>query len=178
MRTQAKSRAWRAVPGVLVALAGIGLAASLVLLEPPAHAQGVAQHDFVGAERCRACHQKEYESWSRGPHARALDALSAAERKDARCLTCHTMAPEVDDPELGGIQCETCHGAGKWYSKAYIMRDKELRAALGFVDPDEKTCLRCHTETSPSIRPWMYEEKREAIRHWSEDVASAPSPTR
>ena len=46
------------------------------------------------------------------------------------------------------------------------MRDKELREQLFLTTPDEKTCTRCHTESSPSLRPFVYEEKLEKIRHW------------
>jgi hypothetical protein len=119
---------------------------------PGAHAGGVVEHDYVGAESCRSCHQAQYDAWAKGPHARAMESLSEHERKDARCQQCHTMVPQDPDPALAGIQCETCHGPGK--------------AQLYFAVPDEKTCARCHTESSPSLTPFVYSEKLERIRHW------------
>jgi hypothetical protein len=126
----------------------------------------VAEHDYAGAERCRSCHQEQYDVWAKGPHASAMEPLSKHERRDARCQQCHTMVPGDPDPALSAIQCETCHGPGKWYSESYVMKDAELREKLFFAVPDEKTCARCHTDSSPSIRPWDYEAKLEKIRHW------------
>ncbi len=135
---------------------------------PAAHAQSgsVAAHDYVGAERCGSCHEAEFKIWQGSLHARALEALPEKDRADPRCLTCHTMVVEDRGPALTGIQCETCHGPGRHYSIDYVMRDDDLRAQLGFAVPTEKTCLRCHTDTSPSLRPFTYAEKLEAIRHW------------
>ena len=151
----------------LVLIPALLVAVTLALVaEPQARAEGVVEHELVGAERCRACHEKQYDIWSKGPLARAMDRLSERERKDPRCIQCHTMAPDVPDPALVGIQCETCHGPGKWYSKDHVMRDRELRAALRFAVPDEKTCERCHTANTPAVRPFSYAEKLERIRHW------------
>lgn len=155
------------LPSSLVLVPALAFAAVIAFVaEPQARAEGVGEHDFVGAERCRACHEAQYDVWSRGPHARAMESLSERERRDPRCTQCHTMAPEVPDPALAGIQCETCHGPGRWYSKDHVMRDRELRAALRFAEPDEKTCERCHTANTPAIRPFTYAEKLERIRHW------------
>jgi hypothetical protein len=126
----------------------------------------VAGHDYVGAERCRSCHEQAFTMWSTSPHARALDALPEKDRNDPRCLTCHTMVVDDRSPALVGVQCETCHGPGRHYSVEYVMRDADLRVQTGFLEPAEKTCLRCHTEASPSLRPFTYAEKLEAIRHW------------
>lgn len=150
-----------------VALAATALGGIVFLAPPPgARAQAVGQHDYIGAEQCRSCHEAEYEAWARGPHARAWDVLSAREKKDTRCVQCHTMAPDVLEATLVGVQCEACHGPGRYYASEPVMRDRELREALYLVVPDETTCARCHTETSPSLLPFRYEEKLEAIRHW------------
>lgn len=150
----------------LPVLAAAAVTALVVVNDTDARAGGVVQHDFVGAERCRSCHQEEFKAWSEGPHARAMEALSDRERQDARCKQCHTMVPDDLDPSLQGIQCETCHGAGRWYSESWVMRDRELREQLFLTKPDEKTCTRCHTESTPSLKPFVYEEKLEKIRHW------------
>jgi hypothetical protein len=148
------------------ALAG-AFVLTMIAAQPKAIASGVVAHDFVGAERCRSCHVEEYEAWRNGPHARAMEALGERERNDPRCKQCHTMVPSDPDPVLAGIQCETCHGPGKWYSTDWAMRDAELRELQGFAKPDAKTCARCHTDSTPSIEPFVYEQKLEKIRHWS-----------
>lgn len=139
----------------------------------PAHAAGVYDHDFVGAERCRSCHTAEYDKWKRGPHARAFDALSEADQKDPTCLSCHTTVPSDLSPQLTAVQCETCHGAGRYYTAEYVMRDAVLRAELNLVTPDEKTCARCHTESTPSLTAFDYKAALERIRHWPEPTKEA-----
>ena len=133
---------------------------------PRAQSGSVAAHDYVGAERCRSCHEQAYTTWSTSPHARALDVLPEKDRSDPRCLTCHTMVVDDRSAGLTGIQCESCHGLGRWYSVEYVMRDEDLRLQVGFTPPSEKACLRCHNENSPSLRPFTYAEQLEAIRHW------------
>ena len=130
-----------------------------LLLLAPAAAPG---QGYIGAETCRACHPAAYEAWRDGPHARALERLPAEARKDARCTSCH--APAVDRG-VQGVSCETCHGPGRVYAHDYVMRDRELARAVGLQDPGEKACLACHTESTPSLRPFSYREKLPLIRH-------------
>ena len=45
--------------------------------------------DLVGPESCKGCHPAAYTAWQLSKHARATDSLSEAQKKDARCLSCH-----------------------------------------------------------------------------------------
>jgi hypothetical protein len=131
--------------------------------------QRVMDHDYIGADRCRACHAEEYAAWEKSPHARSLDSLSERDRADPRCLSCHTMVPDDLTAGLLGVQCESCHGGGRHYALDYVMRDAELRQKLNFVAPvDEARCTRCHTENSPALGKFSHAEKRELIRHWKD----------
>ena len=144
------------------------LLALLVALPLPAAAQG-----YIGAETCKACHAAAYEAWRDGPHAHALDRLPESSRKDPRCTSCHAPAAEQG---AQGVTCETCHGQGRVYAQSYVMRDRELARAVGLQDPGEKTCLACHTESTPSLRPFAYPEKLLLIRHWGEERPAAKAP--
>src|SRR3954471_1769318 len=95
----------------------LGLA--LVLIAPAALAA-----DFLGPESCKACHPAAYQAWQTSKHARALQVLSPAQQKDARCLSCH--APDQQDQHVPNVTCETCHGGGQYYSANYVMKDSEL----------------------------------------------------
>ena len=66
---------------------------------------------------------------------------------------------------LSGVSCETCHGAGRVYAQAYVMRDPELARAVGLVDPGERTCAACHTESTPSLDRFEYAKKLSLILH-------------
>ena len=138
------------------------------------HAQSgrVVDHDFVGADRCKSCHTSAHTQWQNSAHARAMDALSPKEQQDARCLSCHTTLAEDTSAPLAGVQCEACHGPGRYYALDYVMRDAELRSALLMTDPSEQTCQRCHTDSSPSLHSFVYGVKREAIRHWASEIPS------
>ena len=121
--------------------------------------------DFVGPESCKGCHQAAYEAWQQSKHARAMDSLSDAQKKDARCLTCH--APDQAQQATAHITCETCHGGGQYYSPSYVMKDSELVRLVGLVDPSEKQCRTCHDASTPSLRPFDFKESLKAIDHWS-----------
>jgi hypothetical protein len=83
-------------------------------------------------------------------------------------MACH--APDADKG-LPGVSCEACHGAGRLYSPAYVMRDPELARAVGLLDPGEKTCLACHTESTPSLGKFEYARKLPLIEHGGDRAA-------
>lgn len=150
----------RSVASVIVAVA-------LAALAPRA---AVGQ-GYIGAETCKACHLAAYEAWRDGPHAHALDRLPEQSRKDPRCTSCHSPAL---DQGASGVTCETCHGPGRAYSQSYVMRDRELARAVGLADPGERTCAACHTDSTPSLKPFQYSQKLPLIQHWGAPAAAPP----
>ena len=130
----------------------------LLLLAP---APGGAA-DPVGAETCKACHPAAWEVWKESGHARAQASLPERSRADPRCTACH--APEGTKGQAG-VGCESCHGNGQLYARRYVMRDRELARALGLLDVGEKTCLRCHDESTPSVGRFDYARKLPLVQH-------------
>ncbi len=137
---------------------------------------------YIGAERCKSCHEFEYRVWSSGPHAKAHQDLTAAQMKDPRCNVCHTMLPEEQEARFIGVQCERCHGAGKYYHRRYVMRDRELARLVGLIEPKEEQCRQCHTEGTPSITPFDFAAMWQRIDHgraarqaWEKARASRPA---
>jgi len=120
----------------------------------------------LGAETCKACHPAAYEIWRESGHARALTSLPEKSRADARCTVCH--APEGQKGQ-GGVSCESCHGHGQLYARRYVMRDRELARALGLLDVGEKSCQRCHDESTPSVGRFDYARKLPLIQHGEAD---------
>jgi hypothetical protein len=160
----------------------------------------------VGSETCRACHESAYRLWKASPHAKAAENLAPAQRADLRCAYCHApeqaravqeqasfqradqvasqQPGEVEAQIEGGFGCETCHGAGQYYSPSYVMRDSELSHAVGLLDPGQKSCLVCHSAEAPSLTPFDFAAKVKLIDHWSQErsherskasAATAPS---
>lgn len=121
--------------------------------------------DFVGSEACRSCHLEAYEQWRNGPHARAHLSLSTTEARDPKCVQCH--APDTEKGGDPGVSCESCHGAGEYYSADYVMRDPELARATGLQLPKPADCLLCHDAASPSLQSFDPAKKLQEIDHWT-----------
>lgn len=137
--------------GALVTVAGLGAAGA-----------AWAGDNYIGAARCKSCHEFEYQMWAKGPHATAHKSLTEQQLKDAKCSTCHTMLPEALTERFVGVQCERCHGAGRYYHPEYVMKDRELARAVGLVDVTAVHCQQCHTEGTPSVEPFDF------VRMWAE----------
>ncbi|MBF0175954.1 MAG: hypothetical protein HQL63_03780 [Magnetococcales bacterium] len=103
---------------------------------------------FVGAQPCRSCHAAPFEAWQKSPHARALPTLEKVNKDfDPDCLVCHTVGFALPGgfvekgvtPHLAGVQCESCHGAGREHAREGGARIKHLAA-----DQSEPLCRGCH----------------------------------
>jgi len=129
------------------------------------HAEG--ESHFVGEEVCQTCHAAPYKIWQESDHAMAYDNLEAVGKSfDPNCLQCHTVGFSdaggfIDmglTPHLLGVQCESCHGAGKQH------------VASGGTIPvpnkgwsHQQICGQCHTQPhSPSFNFEKYWPK---IKH-------------
>jgi hypothetical protein len=77
-------------------------------------------------------------------------------------------AASEDSARLAGVQCESCHGGGKYYAASYVMRDKVLARAVGLQDPGDATCKHCHDNSSPSLQPFDYAAAWARIAHGKE----------
>jgi hypothetical protein len=64
-----------------------------------------------------------------------------------------------------GVSCEQCHGAGSVYKSNTIMKDRAKALASGMIVPDEKTCITCHNDKSPTFKEFKYEESVKKIAH-------------
>lgn len=116
--------------------------------------QGIAEEKFyVGAEACKACHEKEYSNYiSFAKKAKSFDSIKKMERKLTPeeyqgCFECHTTGygkiggfeSEQKTPNLKNAGCEVCHGPGSLHAKggdpSLIIRDVTL-----------KHCNTCHSK--------------------------------
>jgi len=140
---------------------------------------GAADAQYVGASKCKVCHMNEYKVWEGTKHASAMNSLSAEEQKKPECVGCHSTGqgkPAAEGAELGGVQCEACHGPGSEYKSMKIMSKKDYAAdrdaahaktlAAGLILPDEATCKTCHNEKSPNFKGFDFAAAKEKIKHW------------
>lgn len=167
-----------------------------------AFSQEASNHDFgyIGTKKCKKCHIKQYKGWTKTKMANAYDLLKPgvrADRKklagldpekdyttDAECLPCHTtgygkkggFTSVEESPQLLGVSCEMCHGAGSEYIKTQYMsnKNKSYKRAevvkVGLVSPvTGETCTSlCHNEKSPFFKlaePFVFEKRKDQGTH-------------
>ena len=154
-----------------------GLLIGYLAASQPAGAQ---DHVFVGAKKCKKCHLNEWKSWSGTKMAMAFESLKPGidvEIKkqlgfdplvdyttDEACVACHVTGYGLEGgfrnveetPDLVGVGCEMCHGAGGTYLEDGFMTLKNVQfkkadlVAVGLVDSvGEAQCKICHNERVP-----------------------------
>jgi hypothetical protein len=149
------------------------LICGLLLAVAPASVQ---QEEYVGAAKCKICHNKppqgeQYNKWAASPHAKAMQALKGDDAKNPKCLKCHSTAfgLVLSDTQTitvaEGVSCESCHGAGSVYKSPPIMKDKAKSIAAGLIMPDEKLCKKCHNAESPNFKPFDFKTYAAKIAH-------------
>lgn len=113
------------------------------------------EHAYIGSNKCKMCHIKEWKSWSETKMAKSFDNLKPGVRAEAKkeagldpekdytadptCLPCHTtgygkkggFVDLATTPNLVGVGCEMCHGPGGTYTKKDYMslQNKEYKKA-------------------------------------------------
>ncbi len=151
---------------------------------------------YLGSKKCKLCHMKQHKSWKGTRMAQSFDLLKPGVRAEAKqkagldpdqdyttdktCLPCHTtgygkpggFVSLEKTPNLAGIGCEVCHGAGEGYlRKGYMtMKNKRFKKAdleaVGLVLPDSSTCTDlCHNEKNPFNKPFNWEERKTKGTH-------------
>jgi hypothetical protein len=140
-----------------------------------AAAAKAAGADYVGINKCRMCHLKEYKSWQETKHANALAALKTAPdttvaamasklhvelkgkpSESDDCVICHVTGfhlpggyPAADSAKTAAVTnvtCEACHGPGSKHVSAPLAEKKKLINR----NVTANLCTQCHT---PVITP-------------------------
>ncbi len=169
---------------------GLLTAALIVVLALSFSAMG-ADHNYIGASKCKICHMSkkkgnQFGKWQSAKHSKAYETLGTPAAKEAaakagvsgnpqeaaQCLKCHVTgydAPatqkEAKWDKTEGVTCESCHGAGKDYAPMKVMRDREASLAAGMIIPTVETCKGCHNEKSPSFKGFNCAEAYLKIAH-------------
>jgi len=132
-------------------------ATAALMLAAPAAAD---DSPYAGASACKSCHEETYAAWARTKHANAIMRLSPSDKSSGQCIRCHVtgspeqIAAEKDMPSHPGVQCESCHGAGRAHVEA--ARAGDASKARLVKAPDEKSCTVCHNDGSPHFKGFFY----------------------
>jgi hypothetical protein len=136
----------------------------------------------------------QHGQWMATAHAKAFDVLASDKAKEVAkakgiadpqksesCVPCHVTAHSVDKKLIkkgfkleAGVQCESCHGPGENHFKARMAAAAEATDATKLQKvpageiigaPEEKGCLECHNEKSPTYKPFCFKCRNAAILH-------------
>ena len=143
-------------------------------------------YKYIGNIKCKMCHNTEkmgkiYDSWAATKHATAYATLANEESQkiakemkienaqaDAKCLKCHVTGYGLPTGEKysmeEGVNCEACHGPAEGYLTNH-KKDKKAALESGLVEPNEKQCVACHNEESPTYQEFVYKEAYKLIEH-------------
>jgi hypothetical protein len=111
------------------------------------------QKTYVGSEKCRSCHENEYNLFRK--YSRKTQSFNhimlmrngLTEEEYRECLECHTTGfgkpggfrSEKDTPLLKEVGCEACHGPGSLHVESSDRKDIKKIAS-------EKDCTICHNQ--------------------------------
>jgi Cytochrome c554 and c-prime len=154
------------------------------------------EHPYAGTKKCRPCHMKEYTAWSGTRMAKSFELLKPGVNADAKtkakldpkkdytkdvtCLACHTtgygkpggFVDLATTPDMAGVGCEMCHGAGGTYLEKEHMslQNKEYKKAdlvkAGLVGTlTKEQCANCHNSKSPFFKDFNFEERKTKGTH-------------
>lgn len=104
-----------------------------------------AKNDFLTVEKCKSCHEKQYENWTKTKHAHAMDSLlETGDQHRYDCVGCHSLGygqAYLDTSKMGAfseVQCESCHGTNPKHA--------EDPAAHKFSKIQRSDCIVCHNK--------------------------------
>lgn len=143
------------------------------------------EYEYIGVKKCSMCHKGEkaggqYEQWTKTLHAKAYETLATPQAKEIgkklgiedpqkseKCLKCHVTGYGAKGKIVleHGVQCESCHGAGKAYAIEKVMKNLEESKAKGLIMPTEEVCKQCHNKQSPTFKALNFKESYEKIKH-------------
>jgi peroxiredoxin len=135
--------------------------------------------DHVGSAACQSCHPAEFETWSGGPHARAVASLTKAGKEaNVDCLACHTTGfgrgggfPEdgavAQHEDLARVGCESCHGPGGDHVQEGTPKIGNILSLGDKCDSCVilQICGSCHDDANDPGFEFEVLDKIEAIRH-------------
>jgi peroxiredoxin len=147
---------------------------------------------YVGSQACQPCHQQEFDTWSKQPHAHAIASLETkGATEKSECLACHTTAfgrpggfpkdaKPAAHPDLARVGCESCHGPGGDHVGPDAARVGTIVSLTDKCDSCVilQICGACHDAANDPGFEFAVKPKIEAQKHGTKPPAamqSAPS---
>ncbi|MFQ5607239.1 MAG: cytochrome c family protein [Candidatus Zixiibacteriota bacterium] len=124
-----------------------GAISLMSLNEPRAGGEEKAEHNFIGAKKCKMCHVKEkdgaqYKIWSKTAHARAFDTLGSDKAK----ATAKELG--IEDPQASG-KCLKCHSTAYFFTEELVENiDTKKDGTPRLAVAEGVSCESCHNAGS------------------------------
>jgi hypothetical protein len=100
--------------------------------------------NYQSPQRCRECHEEEFQAWSHTTHAEAsfdpiFQVYLQQVEEPGECFACHTTGYNTSTGQfvLSGVTCEACHGP---YRTGHPQESMAIATS-------EDLCGTCHTST-------------------------------
>jgi hypothetical protein len=100
--------------------------------------------NYQSPQRCRECHETEFQAWSHTTHAEAsfdpiFQVYLQQVEEPGECFACHTTGYNTTTGQfvLSGVTCEACHGP---YRPGHPQESMAIATS-------EDLCGTCHTST-------------------------------
>ncbi|MBZ5500661.1 MAG: DmsE family decaheme c-type cytochrome [Acidobacteriia bacterium] len=135
--------------------------------QPGQSAASPADSEYVGAERCKTCHEKNYDSWSKSVHFRTtLDTRGGPSKQG--CEACHgagaSHAADPSDkskiflfkkasPGEVNARCLTCHASGPTH----------LNSPNSFHRQNDVSCIDCHSPHHATVKESLLVKSQPAL---------------
>ncbi len=112
--------------------------------------------NYVGEQKCKTCHPKEWRKWKSTKHAFAYTTLGENDKKRPECLRCHVSGFEETmgraNSHFLNVQCEACHGPGTNHIKTQTK--ETITGIKSNCDCQIRiVCMGCHNKKhSPGFK--------------------------
>ena len=114
--------------------------------------------EYLTSEKCRSCHEKQYEFWTGTKHAHAMASLErTGDHQRFDCIGCHSLGygeAFLDTTNAGAyanVQCESCHGT----NPQHVVKPEEH----SFRRLTRKDCLVCHNKEQ-TLKDFVFAQAR------------------
>lgn len=141
---------------VAPAVAGDEVIAAAAVTMLPA---GTDEYEYVGTNKCKKCHIKEYKSWKETRKAKTFDTLKPGEASEAKQKA--KIDPAKDYTKDEG--CLACHATGFGRPGGYFIPDPNDEKAVKKAKKLEAAgCESCHGPGSAYIK--LFKEIKKSKR--------------
>ncbi len=110
----------------------------------PLELVNLAIDGYQSPQRCRECHEAEFQAWSSTTHAQAsfdpiFQTYLQKAQEPGECFSCHSTGYSTNTGQfvLAGVTCEACHGP---YRAGHPEESMAIASSADF-------CGACHTST-------------------------------